>query len=220
MQTVLYSTLCLSNREQIFLRSVLVMYNTRDNATWEPCETGGDVLIIGKDTTPEQILSIASSIKAILSFNTEIQKKSCDIFYVGTPIKATELIEKINMAENAISGVDNHVEPEQSVQTTVEHVSQKVRLLKWPKAEVLKKNTAYPVLSTLLSKCAMTLEELSAISSKPEDICSAFIEQIISSGDAEYVTATITPSKAVEKKAAPKKSLLDRIRTSLGIFQK
>lgn len=220
MRTVFYSTLCLSNREQIFFRSVLVMYNTRDNATWKQNDTEAGVLVVGKDATPEQMLSIPNNIRVILSFNTEIQKNSCDIFYASTPIKATELIEKIYMAESALLGVQSEPEPVVKNVESQEDISQKVRLLQWPKTEILKQDKAYPVLSTLLSKCAMTLEELSAISTKPEEVCHAFIEQIINSGDAEHVTAVMTPSKVIEKKAAPKKSLLDRIRISLGLFQK
>lgn len=195
------------------------MYNTRNNARWEQSSTNTTVLIVGKEISPEQLLAIPNTVSVILSFNDEIQKIGYKIFYVGTPIKATELIEKIYMAENAslkpeeVRGTPSLVDP-------IAHVSQKVRLLQWPKAEILKKNSDYPVLSTLLSKCAMTLKELAAISTKPEEVCHTFIAQIINNGDAEYVTATIVPSKTIERKPAPKRSLLDRIRISLGIFQK
>lgn len=220
MQTVFYSTLCLSNREQIFFRSVLVMYNTRDNATWEQNDTEAKVLVVGKDTNSEQMLSISNNIRVILSFNTEIQKNGCNVFYASTPIKATELIEKIHLAEQALSGLSTESDNVTANIDQVVDISQKVRLLKWPKAEVLQNDKTYPILSTLLSKCAMTLEELAAISAKPEDVCQAFILQIINSGDAEYVTATMIPAKTVERKTAPKKSLLDRIRISLGLSQK
>lgn len=214
MQTVRYSTLSLTNREQIFLQSVLVMYNTRGNASWNRDDSESDVLIIGRDAIPEEVSDSPATIKVALSLNLEVQKQGCKILYVGSPIKATELIDKINEAENVLKQLNDG-----SYNPSSENVSNPVRLFQWPKAEVVAKNSIYPILAALLTKRAMALEELASISRKPEDICRTFIEQVIDSGDAEYIAVTPT-IETPEVSPAPKRGLLDRIRAGLGLFQK
>lgn len=211
---VRYSTLSLTSRERIFLHSILVMYNTRGNASWIQDDTQYDVLVIGKDATNEQVLAIPEHIEVALSFNIDIQKKNCKIFYIASPIKATELIDKISLAEKALKRLDNSNYKAQEIPTN------RVVLLQWPRAEVIAVNNVYPILSAILSKRAMTLQELADISKKPEDICYSFIKQVLDSGDAAYL-AEDTAQKVEQPMTSnvAKRGFLDRIRASLGLLK-
>ncbi|UYZ82870.1 hypothetical protein MTZ49_09620 [Entomomonas sp. E2T0] len=211
---VRYSTLSLTSRERIFLHSILVMYNTRGNASWTQDDTQYDILIIGKEATKEQVLAIPEHVEVALSFNIDIQRKNCKIFYIASPIKATELIDKISQAESALKGLDNGDYKAQ------EMPSNRVVLLQWPRAEVLATNNVYPILSALLSKRAMTLQELADISRKPEDICYSFIAQVLDSGDAAYLAEDAMQKLEQPKTSdAPKRGFLDRIRAGLGLLK-
>ena len=211
---VRYSTLSLTSRERIFLHSILVMYNTRGNASWTQDDAQYDIVVIGKEATDEQVAAIPEHIEVALSFNIDIQKNNCKIFYIASPIKATELIEKISQAEKALKSLDNSDQKAQQIS------SKRVVLLQWPKAEVIAVNNVYPTLSAILSKRAMTLQELADISRKPQDICNSFIKQVIDSGAAAYLAEdAMQPVEQPKTSHVPKRGLLDRIRASLGLLK-
>lgn len=223
MQAVNYSTLSLNNREQIFLKSVLIIHNGRSDCFWSENNSEFDVLIVGRDA--DQPIKIDAHVKAVLAFSTEIQQDHPHIYTLASPVKATELVEHFKSIESilkdpstqtyAVSVVDTAISPSIELET-----SQKFRLLRWPRAELLAKDKTFTILAALLSKGAMSLDELVAISGKPKEICDTFLKMLISSDDIESIDIAVLATPQIEKKAPVQKSLLDKIRSRLGIFQK
>lgn len=84
------------------------------------------------------------------------------------------------------------------------------------------KNTAYPILSALLSKRPMGVEELVSISRKSEEICRCFVDLVVNAGCAEYISINSSVTQNNEHVNAAdvssKRGLLDKIRNRLGLF--
>lgn len=220
MATIQYSTSSLTNRDYIFLQSIIVIYNSRGNAKWMYNEEDSELLIVGKDADNAIFLTIPDNIKVILSLGTKIHNADCHIIYVDSPLRATNLIEKLKEAEDALQNATK-----QSIKTNniTSNNSKKLKLLRWPTTEITTQNMAYPILSALLSKRPMDLAELTNISKKPEDICRYFIELIVDAGCAEYITSSTTHSPSLDntrsnEDISNKRGLLDKIRNRLGLF--
>lgn len=224
MKTIKYATLALSERDQIFLKSIIAIYNTRGNANWEKLETGQliDALFVGKGADKRQFLKVSRNINIVISLDDNIAKEHGHTIYLNPPLRATELIEKLKQVENIFKQASIKPVKASKVNQTVN----KLRLLQWPKAELISQDAAYRVLSALLSRRAMSLHELTAISKKSEEVCKAFIDSLITAGCAEYIVAssssdnTINSSLNREPVSASKKGLLDKIRTKLGLFRR
>lgn len=228
MKTVYYSTLFLTNRDRrdhVFLQSIIVLYNSvynsRGNAKWVNSEVDSDLLVIGKDTDSNVLTFIPNNIRVILSLSSEFRHEDCHIIYIDTPLKVTNLIDKFKAAEDIL--VQFSSQPSNNNNVLLNN-SKKLKLLQWPAAEIIAKHTAYPILSALLSKRPMGFEELVNLSKKSEEFCRRFVDLIVNAGFAEYITiistdGSITQNNSyVNAETSSKRSLLDRIRSRLGLF--
>lgn len=227
MKTVYYSTLFLTSRDRrdhVFLQSIIVLYNSvynsRGNATWVNSEVDSDLLVIGKDTDTNVLTFIPNNVRVILSLSSEFRHEDCHIIYIDTPLKVTNLIDKFKAAEDILVQFSN----QPSSNNVLLNNSKKLKLLQWPAAEIIAKNTAYPILSALLSKRPMGFEELVSLSKKSEAFCRRFVDLIVNAGFAEYITIISTDSSITQSSGhingdtSSKRSLLDRIRSRLGLF--
>lgn len=224
MPSVNYSTLSLNNREQIFLKSVLIIHNGRSDYSWSENNSEFEVLIVGRDA--DQPITIEPQVKAILSFNPNIERQHRHIYPLASPVKATEMIERFKQIEGilqegtTLQSVVDQVDNPPAMPMVDLKTSKKFRLLRWPRAELLEQNRVFFILAAILGKGAMSLDELVAVSGKPKELCDGFLNVLVNSGDVESIDIAILTEPQVAKKPAVQKSLLDKIRSRLGIFQK
>lgn len=137
MKTVYYSTLSLSNRDHIFLQSIIVLYNSRGNAKWVSSDgIDSNLLVVGKDTDSDALQVIPNNIKVVLSFNNDFCNDNYHIIYVETPLKATSLIDKLKTVEDVLTQLSNQSIKNNNV---ISNNSKKLKLLQWPTAEIIAK---------------------------------------------------------------------------------
>lgn len=208
MNKILYSINSLSYREEIFFRSIIVLHKSSNHKIWKRDDKNFDVLIVGKEFNPSN-LYLSPKTTVIISMAAElVECKNIHKINLTSPIKATELIKSIGHAELLLSRSSI------AVDTILE--DRKVKLLRWPSAAILAQHVAYPILAALLSKQAMTVNELAKFSKNTPEICDKFLNLIVTNNDAEY-THTIDIGKKIPTKKNFRKSLLDKIKVRLGL---
>ena len=209
-----YATAYIGRRNEVLLKSVIALYNMRGRATWEqrPFEHA-DLIVVGDDVDgrdPErELLAMLRTDQMILSLTREVRMVSRRVLYVDLPLRAGGVAACIEQAEASL------------LRTRKDAAGQderRVRLIRWPHADLLAEHEAYLRLATMLARRTMTIAELADRSMKPASVCGQFVAGVIASGCAEYLANDAhegVPGAATDQK---RKGLLERIRMRLGLI--
>lgn len=218
-----YTTVHLSHRNEVLLKSVIALYNLRNRVTWRYRQSSrADLVVVGDNLEgvdlDREILSRLTPRQVVLSLGSRIRATSERMLYVEPPLRAGDVVKQIEQAEaylqrvlseSADGGFDSDEEADL-------RLHDKVRLLRWPSAELLREHWDFIRLATMMTHRSMSAADLTRRSKQPEALCQHFIQVVLGSGCAEYVNeARPDEEKAPDSRL---KGLFSKIRMKLGLF--
>jgi hypothetical protein len=98
--------------------------------------------------------------------------------------------------------------------------AERFRLRKWPPQEVVRNDAVRVRMATMLSRRALSVDELAGLSRQPADRCVAFVQTLRSLGLLEVDAAAAAPSTEApvrKPSIAAQRTLVDSLRRRLGI---
>lgn len=227
-----YTTLHTNHRNEVLFKSVIALYNMRSKVHWRhKGSLEANLVVIGDELDnvdlDRDILPKLRPSQVVLSLGSRIRATSDRMLYVEPPLRAGEVVKRLEQAEAYLLRILSE-RPEAAGQYSPEDNEEfnrlkhsKVKLIRWPSAELLREHWDYIRLATMMTHRAMTVDELAQRSKQPEAVCRHFIVSALRAGCAEYVSED-SARRSAAPPAAPAtqgfKSLLTKIRMRLGLF--
>ncbi len=219
-----YTTIHLNHRNEVLLRSVVALYNMRNKVTWQHQKNlQADLVVVGDELDgidlDRDLLSKLTPSQVVLSLGSRIRATSERMLYVEPPLRAGDVVKQIEQAEAYLQRVLGEGEGgsfANNDEADPRLAHGKIRLVRWPSAELLREHWDYIRLATMMTHRPMSIAELAKRSKQPEALCRRFIVAALGSGCAEFTSEEIP-----QKEKSPDtglKSLLSRIRMKLGLF--
>lgn len=129
--------------------------------------------------------------------------------------------EQVAVKEEAVKPV---------VVETIEEVnefSKRIKLLRWPKSEVIQRHPGNAILASMVINVPMSVEDMAKQSDLPLAVCQRFMDAVIESKVAEYVDLIeekvdqpIVKEEPPKEEVSQRKGILYRIRAALGLLRK
>jgi len=224
-RSLTYTTIHLNHRNEVLLKSVVALYNMRSRTQWRRGEgLSADLIVVGDEIDQAELdqnfLAKIRPSQVVLSLGSRIRATSDRMLYVEPPLRAGEVVKCLEQAENYLLRIRqesaNRTDfAEENGDDRLLH--DKIKLIRWPGAELLREHWDYIRLATMMTHRAMTVTELTERSMQSQAICRHFIVEALRTGCAEYV-AKEDAKKTKPPAAQGLKGLLTKIRTRLGLF--
>ncbi|WP_028876799.1 hypothetical protein [Teredinibacter turnerae] len=197
---------------------VQTLFRTSDrlNGTWQLTDQGEcDVLIAEPERTDFSPL-IAKQSTVIL----HIARKghSSDKLYFQRPFNAEVFITTLLSIQQSFSLTPNHSKAPQPepIKAELQNIDS-YKLQRWPTSKLLGLNPDYALLAAYLNRTPKTLQQLIALSGKPNDFCAGFIELLQDQGYITKATAAIVPnSPAVAASSNRRFGFIAQLKHRLG----
>ena len=137
----------------------------------------------------------------------------------------------------------NEQQKTELVEQSIDHVGKRIKLLRWPKSEVIERHPGNAILASMVINMPMSVEDMAKQSDLPIQICQNFMDAVVQSNVAIYVDspemvnqpqATTLPNEQPKvstseestikqqegAKTTKRKGILYRIRAALGLLRK
>lgn len=129
--------------------------------------------------------------------------------------------------DNTLQAVEqNKVEDSvENSQIQAEDKSPRIKLLRWPKADLIQQHPGNAILASMVINMPMSVNDMAKQSDLPVSVCQRFFDAVVSVNVAEYVDQVISGSEAVRDQPiktdpSKRKGILYRIRAALGLVRK
>lgn len=219
-----YTTVYLSHRNEVLLKSVIALYNMRNQTVWHHQKSlDADLVVVGDDLgevdLDRELLSRLKPSQVVLSLGARIRATSDRMLFVEPPMRAGDVVARIELAEKYLLRVLQEGTQEEAHHDGDDGFSdrRKVKLVRWPSAELLREHWDYIRLATMMTNRAVSVIELMRRSRQSDGVCRHFIQGALRSGCAEYVSAE-TQTAAEGPENVGLKGLFMKIRQRLGLF--
>ncbi|MDR2165010.1 MAG: hypothetical protein LBO79_05150 [Zoogloeaceae bacterium] len=236
-----YTVVGCTHRDFVLLKSVITLYGTQGNVTWDYRRSlEVDLVIIGTETAPASVAALLRSkgdreqIFLWISDAPLLPDPRQHLIRCHSPLHAYQLAGQLKQVENFFRGKLS-LQQVQQRQVSQQHVvgnafpeDMRITLLRWPPPEMLSGNKSFWRIAAMLSARSMTLAELAEHSAQPRSVCKEFLYSLHHAGyakiiDAEKVEA-VPPPPAYSSPSLSRdtdtlkglKGLLRRIRVGLG----
>ncbi|UYZ84013.1 hypothetical protein MTZ49_15700 [Entomomonas sp. E2T0] len=109
----------------------------------------------------------------------------------------------------------------------VNEFSKRIKLLRWPKSEVIQRHPGNAILASMVINVPMSVEDMAKQSDLPLAVCQRFMDAVVESKVAEYVDLIeekldepVVKEEPPKEEVSQRKGILYRIRAALGLLRK
>lgn len=197
---------------------VQTLFRTSDrlNGTWQLTDQGDcDVLIAEPDRTD---FSPFTAKQSTVILRIARKGHSSDKLYFQRPFNAEAFISTLISIQESFSRARYQPAAKQLERTQGEPQNiDSYKLHRWPTSKLLGLNPDYALLAAYLNRTPKTLQQLIALSGKPQDLCAGFIELLQDQGYITKATASIVPiSPAIAASSNRRAGFLAQLKHRLG----
>ncbi|MDR2625703.1 MAG: hypothetical protein LBC37_05160 [Zoogloeaceae bacterium] len=225
--TIRYVTTGCSQYDLVLLRSVLALYGTQGNATWDYHRTQDvDLVIIGSEIAPAQIetllhTKIRLGQAVLIANNAVIASSRHQLFLCPSPPHARQLVERLKEIEDFIRQQRIHLAIPSRFERNEYLESNPIKLVQWPSPELLADDRDFWRFATMLSASPITLDDAATRFACPREKIREFLYELHRTGFAQPLAQEdmppALPAKPENTKRSGLKGLFQRIRMSLGL---
>lgn len=218
----------LPNAEVVLIQTLLRLYGgNNDETRWAIAETPPfDAVLV--DATAGEGASVEARrlARSVLRICRMGHDQAPDT--IQRPIRSDQLFEWLNSRTSAVEQTQAaSIHQDENDGADEAELSVRYRLKRWPPSIVLRNDSRRMYLATLLSKRALSISDIAAMSRQPLEDCRTFVRLLRSTGLVEAkeeslpASVNIESSPTVQAKPARKRSLakglIGQLRRKLGL---